>query len=288
MIVKPSPETPLSVLTLAYLAAQAGFPKGVFNVLTTSLENTPPLSQRLCQHPEIKKVTFTGSVSTSLLYFMNFSSTIEANKTEIQTRIGKIVAQMCSGTLKKLTLELGGNCPFIVFDDADLEKALEGELQQYQPQFALILIVSALMGLKWRHAGQACITANRVYVQAGIYERFTTALVERTSKLKIGHGANDDTTIGPVTTARSLERAKAQVDNAREKGAKIALGGSVVGSAGFFFEPTIILDATPEMLITREETFAPVLAVYKFETEDEAVSAANNTSVRTLLNSIIS
>ena len=160
MVVKPSPETPLTCLTLAHLATKAGFPDGVFNVLTTSLENTPSLSEAMILHPITKKVTFTGS-----------------------TRVGKLVAGLCARNLKKCTLELGGNCPFIVFDDANLEQALE--------QF---------MGLKWRHAGQACITANRLYVQSGVYEKFTEMLVNKTKGLKMGHGAKEGTTLGPVTT----------------------------------------------------------------------------------------
>lgn len=240
MIVKPSPETPLSVLALANLAEQAGFPKGVFSVLTTSLENTPPLSEALCRHPLVKKVTFTGS-----------------------TRVGKLVAKLCSDGLKKVTLELGGNCPFLVFDDADLNQAADG-----------------LMALKWRHAGQACITANRVYVQSGVYDKFAEIIKERTSKLVVGHGAEKGTTMGPVTTPRSLDKALSQVEDAKKHGGKIVLGGSKVsGTSGYFFEPTIILGAKKEMLITEEETFAPVLALYSFDTEDEAVAAANNTSM---------
>ncbi|KAF7912592.1 uncharacterized protein EAF01_001613 [Botrytis porri] len=219
MVAKPSPETPLSVLSLAFLAEQAGFPKGVFSVLTTSLDNTPPLSEALCRHPLIKKVTFTGS-----------------------TRVGKLVAKLCSDGLKKVTLELGGNCPFLIFDDADLNQAAD-----------------ALMALKWRHAGQACITANRVY---------------------IGHGAKEGTTIGPLTTPRSIDKAENQVEDAKKHGGKVVLGGSKVkDTTGYFFEPTIILGAKKEMLITEEETFAPVLALYSFDTEDEAVEAANNTSM---------
>ncbi|KAE9377071.1 aldehyde dehydrogenase [Stipitochalara longipes BDJ] len=240
MIVKPSPETPLSVLALAELAMQAGFPKGVFSVLTTSLENTPPLSEALCRHPLIKKVTFTGS-----------------------TRVGKLVAKLCSDGLKKVTLELGGNCPFLIFDDADLNQAAD-----------------ALMALKWRHAGQACITANRVYVQKGVYDRFAQILKERTSKLVVGHGAEKGTTMGPVTTSRSLDKATNQVEDAKKHGGQIILGGGkVIGKSGYFFEPTIILGAKKEMLITSEETFAPVLALYSFDTEEEAVTAANNTSM---------
>lgn len=240
MIVKPSPETPLSVLALAELATQAGFPKGVFTVLTTSLENTPPLSEALCRHPLVKKVTFTGS-----------------------TRIGKLVAKICSDGLKKVTLELGGNCPCLVFDDADLNKAAD-----------------ALMALKWRHAGQACITANRVYVQSGVYDKFATILKERTSKLVVGHGADKNTTIGPVTTPQGLKKALSQVENARKLGGQVVLGGGkMAGTTGYFFQPTIIMGAKKEMLITEEETFAPILALYSFDTEEEAVRAANDTSM---------
>ncbi|KAJ8061268.1 hypothetical protein OCU04_010333 [Sclerotinia nivalis] len=240
MVVKPSPETPLSVLSLAMLAEQAGFPKGVFSVLTTSLDNTPPLSEALCRHPLIKKVTFTGS-----------------------TRVGKLVAKLCSDGLKKVTLELGGNCPFIVFDDADLNQAAD-----------------ALMGLKWRHAGQACITANRVYVQSGIYDTFASLIKEKTSKLKIGHGAKEGTTLGPLTTSRGIDKATNQVEDAKKHGGQVVLGGAKVkDTTGYFFEPTIILGAKKEMLITEEETFGPVLALYSFKTEEDAVEAANNTSM---------
>ena len=243
MIVKPSPETPLSVLTLALLAERAGFPKGVFSVLTTSLENTPSLSEALCRHALVKKVTFTGS-----------------------TRVGKLVAKICSDGLKKVTLELGGNCPFIVFDDADLEQA-----------------ATQLMGLKWRHAGQACITANRVYVQKGVYQAFTDLLAEKTRKLVVGHGSDSKTTMGPVTMERSLDKATAQVEDAKAHGGKIVLGGKKLhgesGFEGYFFEPTLITGANKEMLIASEETFAPVLALFEFETEEQAVQMANDTSM---------
>ena len=155
MIVKPSPETPLSVLTLAYLAEKAGLAPGVFNVLTTDLDNTPSLSEALCRHPLVKKVTFTGS-----------------------TRVGKLIAKHCSDGLKKVTLELGGNCPVLVFDDADLNQAAD-----------------AILALKWRHAGQACITANRVYVQKGVYDKFTSLMADHTRKIKVGHGMDKDMTM---------------------------------------------------------------------------------------------
>ena len=137
------------------------------------------------------------------------------------------------------------------------------------------------MALKWRHAGQACITANRVYVQAGIYDKFAQLIKEKTSKLVVGHGAENGTTLGPVTTPQSLDKALNQVEDAKKHGGKVILGGNkVAGTSGYFFEPTVILGAKKEMLITKEETFAPILALYSFETEEEAVEAANNTSVR--------
>ncbi|KAF9889852.1 hypothetical protein FE257_006942 [Aspergillus nanangensis] len=240
MVVKPSPETPLTTLALAELAQRAGLPAGVLNVLTTDLESTPALSEALCKHELVKKVTFTGS-----------------------TRVGKLVAGHCAQGLKKVTLELGGNCPFIVFDDANLEQAL-----------------AQLMALKWRHAGQACITANRVYVQAGVYAKFVEMLRESTAKLVVGHGAAEGTTMGPVTTPRSIDKALEQVEDARRHGADVVLGGKrVEGQKGYFFEPTILTNMTAEMLVSREETFAPIAALYKFETEDEAVRLANDTSM---------
>ncbi|KAJ9658787.1 hypothetical protein H2201_007645 [Coniosporium apollinis] len=240
MIIKPSPETPLSVLALVELAQRAGFEKGVLNVLTTDLENTPELSERLCKHPLVKKVTFTGS-----------------------TAVGKLIAKHCSEGLKKVTLELGGNCPFLIFDDANLQQALD-----------------ALMLLKWRHAGQACIAANRVYVQKGVFDKFQDMLVEATKKLKIGHGAEKGTTLGPVTTPRGIEKVQKQIEDAKKHGAKVLTGGKKAeGLSGYFFEPTIVSGMKPEMLVSREETFAPLCAMYSFDTEDEAVKAANDTSM---------
>lgn len=243
MIAKPSPETPLSCLALAKLARQAGFAPGVFNVIPTSMEHTPEVAEALCKHPLVKKVTFTGS-----------------------THIGSLIAKHCSGGLKKLSLELGGNCPFLVFDDANQDQALE-----------------ALFQLKWRHAGQACVTANRVYVQEGIYDEFVQKLVDKTKTLTQGHGALPDTQIGPLTTPRSITKAQQHVDDAVKAGGKVVLGGGVPTGAdtntGFFFQPTIIRDATSSMLISREEVFAPVLAVFRFSTEDEVVRLANDTSM---------
>lgn len=244
MVVKPSPETPITTLCLAQLASRAGFPPGTLNVLTTSLANTPSVAEALCLHPQVKKVTFTGS-----------------------TRVGKIVAGLCARNLKKVTLELGGNCPYVVFDDADLDQAI--------PQ---------LMALKWRHAGQACISANRVYVQAGIHDRFVAALAAQTRQLRVGHGIDDGTTMGPVTTPRGLDKAEHLHQDAVRKGATVVLGtgkrqeagGS---SGGYFMAPTILTGVTDDMELAKEEMFAPVLGVFKFDTEEEALQKANDTSM---------
>ncbi|KIV98849.1 uncharacterized protein PV09_09420 [Verruconis gallopava] len=240
MVLKPSPEAPMAILALMVLANEAGLPNGVINVLTTSLINTPALSEALCRHSGIKKVTFTGS-----------------------TRVGKLISKMCSSSLKKVTLELGGNCPFLVFDDANLDQAAD-----------------ALMALKWRNAGQACVTANRVFVKAGIYDKFVSIIIERTTKLVVGHGGDPSSSIGPVTTTQSLDRADDQVKDARRHGARILLGGERIKSCkGFFFQPTIIGEANRNMRVSDEESFAPILTFYKFATEEEAVLFANDTSM---------
>ncbi|RYO91951.1 hypothetical protein DL766_002304 [Monosporascus sp. MC13-8B] len=257
MIVKPSPETPLSALTLAYLAEKAGFPKGVFNVLPTTLANTPSLSEALCKHPLVKKVSFTGSVRS----FRRPSLVAPPNRK--QTRVGKILASHCADGLKKLTLELGGNCPFLIFDDANLDQACQ-----------------ALTQLKWRHAGQACVTANRVYVQRGIYNKFAQLVTEKTQELRVGHGMDKDTTMGPLTVPQSLDKCADQIEDAKKHGAKVLTGGNrIVDIDGYFFEPTVIMDCSPKMKVAREETFAPLLALFPFDTEEEAVEAANDTSM---------
>lgn len=187
---------------------------------------------------------------------------------------------MCSDGLKKVTLELGGNCPFVVFDDANLDEAADGTIHRKANRAFILTSMLALMGLKWRNAGQACISANRVYVQSGVYDKFADILHNRTARLVMGHGDTASSTIGPVTTPQSLDRIVAQVEDAKKCGAKILFGGErVKDTTGFFFQPTIIINAKKEMRITQEETFAPILTLYKFETEEEAVQAANDTSV---------
>ncbi|KAL9946267.1 Succinate-semialdehyde dehydrogenase, mitochondrial [Verticillium nonalfalfae] len=238
MVVKTSPETPLSAVSLAYLATRAGFPPGALNVLTTSLENTPAVAEALCLHPRVKKVSFTGS-----------------------THVGKLIAGLCARNLKKTTLELGGNCPFVVFDDAHVEQAL-----------------GQLMALKWRHAGQACVTSNRVYVQSGIYDVFVAKLVEQTKALKVGHGMGDGVTMGALTTPRGLDKAEELYRDAVAKGAKTVLGtGQRMDSSGYFMAPTVLTDMTDDMAMSHEEIFAPILGVYRFESEDEVTQRANHT-----------
>ncbi|KAL7794310.1 succinate semialdehyde dehydrogenase [Trichoderma ceciliae] len=242
MIVKPSPETPITALSVARLALKAGFPPGALNVLTTSLEGTPGLAEALCLHPLVKKVTFTGS-----------------------TRVGKIISGLCAKNLKKSTMELGGNCPFIVFDDANLSQAL-----------------GQLIALKWRHAGQACVSSNRVYVQRGVYDRFVDTVIDATSQLKMGHGMAEGITLGPVTTPRSLDRAEDMAKDAIAKGAKMVFGTGLrdaSGGGGYFMEPTILTNVTDDMLMSQDEIFAPLLGISVFDTEEEVIQRANNTAM---------
>ncbi|OJZ80200.1 hypothetical protein ASPFODRAFT_85963 [Aspergillus luchuensis CBS 106.47] len=239
IIAKPSPETPLTTLALAYLAEQAGFDKGVFNVVTTSNKNTPAVSEALCKHKLVQKVSFTGS-----------------------TQVGSIIASHCAVGLKKVTLELGGNCPFIVFNDASQDQALD-----------------QLVTLKWRHAGQACVTANRIYVQEGIYEEFLVKVVTHAKSLRIGHGTEESVNMGPLTTRRGVDKAIRQVEDAVEHGATVACGGKPGNGNGYYFEPTVLRDMNGSMAITNEESFAPIAALYKFKTEDEVVRLANDTDM---------
>ncbi|KAK7953671.1 UGA2-succinate semialdehyde dehydrogenase [Apiospora saccharicola] len=243
MVVKPSPETPLTALALAQLASRAGFPAGCLNIVPTSLEHTPALAEALCLHPAVAKVTFTGS-----------------------TRVGKLISGLCARNLKKATFELGGNCPFIVFDDANLDQAVE-----------------QLMALKWRHAGQACVTANRVYVQEGVHDALVKALVEKTAAtIRVGHGMSEGVTMGPLTTARGLDKAEQLARGALDQGAELVLGTgkrhAVDGHAeGHYMAPAILINMNDEMAMSQEEVFAPLLAIYAFETEDEVTKRANNT-----------
>lgn len=216
-------------------------------MLSTSLENTPSLSEALCIHPNIGKVSFTGS-----------------------TRVGKIVAGLCARNLKKSTLELGGNCPLIVFDDANLDQ-----------------VVAQLSALKWRHAGQACISANRVYVQTGIYDDLISRLIQDARKMVLGHGLKEKTTLGPVTTQASVGKAQKLVSDALSLGATVVFGNEngaaghdvAAQRGGYFIHPLILSGVRDEMALSQEEIFAPILGISMFETEAEVTKRANDTSM---------
>jgi succinate-semialdehyde dehydrogenase/glutarate-semialdehyde dehydrogenase len=241
VVAKPSPETPISAVAVAILAQRAGFPAGVFNVLPCDMTNTPPIGKAICEHPVVQKVSFTGS-----------------------TAVGKLLAAQCASTLKKLTLELGGNGAFIIFDDADLQLAID-----------------SLMQCKFRNSGQTCVSAQRVYVQKSIYPKVAELLKKRIqSDVKVGSGFDETTTLGPLTTPRSVSKVQTHIKDAVLKGAKLEIGGNVpshTDSNGYFFEPTLLTGVTDKMALSNEETFGPVLPLYEFETETEVVEKANNT-----------
>ncbi|VUC20772.1 unnamed protein product [Clonostachys rosea] len=236
---KPAGETPLSCLALAVLAQEAGFPKGCINIVTT-LDLVAQVGKALCSHKAVRKLSFTGS-----------------------TRVGKLLANQCSANLTKLSLELGGNSPFIVFDDANLDKAIE-----------------AFTMAKFRNSGQTCVTANRVFVQSRVYDQFAQALVKKVKTLKVGAGTEPDVFIGPLTHERAVAKAMSHVEDAKAQGGQVILGGApLTGYNGYFIQPTVIRDMSTKMLMTREETFAPVVGLYRFETVDEVISLANDCDV---------
>jgi succinate-semialdehyde dehydrogenase/glutarate-semialdehyde dehydrogenase len=234
MVVKPATQTPYSALALAELAARAGLPGGVLNVLTGS---ATAIGGEMTSNPKVRKITFTGS-----------------------TEIGKKLVVQSAGTLKKLSLELGGNAPFIVFDDADLDAAVQGALAS-----------------KYRNTGQTCVCANRLLVQAGVYESFTAKLKEAVAKLRVGDGLAGVTDQGPLIDAKAVAKVEEHIQDAVAKGANVALGGKRHALGGTFFEPTILTGVTPKMLVAREETFGPVAPLFKFGSEAEAIRMANDT-----------
>ena len=235
VVVKPSEETPLCALAVAKLALDAGVPAGVFNVITTL--DAPAVGKVLCDDPRVRKLTFTGS-----------------------TEVGKALYRQCAGTVKKLTLELGGNAPLIVFDDADLDQAVAGT-----------------MASKYRNAGQTCVCANRILVQAGIYDRFAAALVEAVKKLHVAPGTDAKSTIGPLINAEAADKVKSLQADAVAHGAKIKIGGAPDKTGPLFYQPTVLTDVKPGSKITQEEIFGPVAALVRFETEAEAIAIANDT-----------
>ena len=233
-VCKPAMQTPYSALAMAELAHRAGIPKGVFSVVTGSAS---ALGGEMTSNPIVRKLTFTGS-----------------------TEVGKKLMAQCAGTLKKLSLELGGNAPFIVFDDADLDLAVQGAIAS-----------------KYRNTGQTCVCANRLLVQRGVYDAFVAKLVEAVGKLRVGDGLAGPTEQGPLIDDKAVAKVEEHVADALAKGAKVALGGKRHPLGGTFFEPTILTQVTPQMLVSREETFGPVAPVFAFETEQDAVRMANDT-----------
>jgi len=233
VVIRPSEETPLTALALNYLAHEAGFPKGVINTVVGA--NASEMGKELCESQKVAKISFTGS-----------------------TNVGKILMQQCADTLKKMSLELGGNAPFIVFDDADIDLAVKG----------------AIAG-KFRFSGQTCVCVNRILVQEGVYDQFIEKFTQATLALKLGNGLDKTVTMGPLINQRAIERMKNMVQDAVAKGGKIVTGGNFI--APQFFEPTVIANANKDMLFAQEEIFGPIAPIFKFKTEEEAIEMANDT-----------
>ncbi|WP_033568614.1 NAD-dependent succinate-semialdehyde dehydrogenase [Dickeya undicola] len=234
MIVKPAEQTPFTALALAELAQQAGIPAGVLQVVTGE---APSVGKILCDSPVVRKLSFTGS-----------------------TEVGRILMAQCAPTVKKLSLELGGNAPFIVFDDADLEQAIKG-----------------ILASKFRNSGQTCVCANRIYVQRGIYPALATRLVEEVEKLKVGDGTQPGVMQGPLIDQDAVSKVEQHIDDALSKGAELLTGGSRHALGGTFFTPTVIGGVTRDMRFAREETFGPVAPLFPFDDEAQAVAMANDT-----------
>ncbi len=235
MIIKPAEQTPLSALACAELAQRAGMPPGVLNVLSADAANSIDIGRVLCASDVVRHLSFTGS-----------------------TEVGRILAAQCAPTIKKISLELGGNAPFIVFDDADLDSAAEGALAS-----------------KYRNAGQTCVCANRLYVQDGVYDAFVDRLAARTGSFKVGNGFDAGVNIGPLIDGQAMAKVESHVADALAKGARVVVGGQRAGER--FYTPTVLADVTPDMRCAREETFGPVAPVFRFKTEAEAVELANAT-----------
>ncbi|KND57630.1 Aldehyde dehydrogenase B [Candidatus Burkholderia verschuerenii] len=234
MVLKPSEETPLSALALAVLAEEASIPAGVLNIVSGDVV---AIGATLTESADMRKLSFTGS-----------------------TRVGKLLAKQSADTLKKLSLELGGNAPFIVFDDADIDAAVQGAIAS-----------------KFRNTGQTCVCVNRFYVQDGVYDAFTQALTRAVHKLRVGDGLTGDYDQGPLINEAALKKVQTHVADAVQKGAKVLTGGKAHALGGTFYEPTVLADALPSMLIAEEETFGPVAACFRFKTEEEVVALANDT-----------
>ncbi|MCS6810826.1 MAG: NAD-dependent succinate-semialdehyde dehydrogenase, partial [Tepidimonas sp.] len=235
VVIKPAEQTPLTALAAAELALRAGIPAGVLNVLTSDGPGSVAIGQVLCASPVVRHLSFTGS-----------------------TEVGRILMAQCAPTVKKLSLELGGNAPFIVFDDADLDSAVEGAFAS-----------------KYRNAGQTCVCSNRLYVQEGIYEAFVQKFAAKVATAKVGNGFEEGVNQGPLIEEAAVQKVQRHVDDALAKGARLLTGGRRLG--GLFYAPTVVADATADMLCAKEETFGPFAPVFKFRTEDEVIRMANDT-----------
>jgi succinate-semialdehyde dehydrogenase/glutarate-semialdehyde dehydrogenase len=234
VVLKPASATPFSALALAELAERAGIPPGVFNVITGP---SGPIGKELTTHPLVRKLTFTGS-----------------------TEIGKQLMEQCASTVKKVSLELGGNAPFIVFDDADVDAAVAGAIAS-----------------KYRNTGQTCVCTNRFLVQDGIYPAFVAKLAEAVGALKVGNGLEASTQQGPLIDMNAVKKVEEQIADALAQGGRVVAGGKRHALGGTFFQPTVVVDATPAMAVAREETFGPLAALFRFRTEEEAIRMANDT-----------
>jgi succinate-semialdehyde dehydrogenase/glutarate-semialdehyde dehydrogenase len=235
VVIKPASETPLSALALAVLAEEAGVPKGVFNVLTTT--DSRGVGKELTESPLVRKFSFTGS-----------------------TEVGKALIRQCASTVKKVSMELGGNAPFIVFDDADVDAAVQGA------------IIS-----KYRNAGQTCVCANRVYVQEGVYDEFVEKFTAAVRQLKVGRGEEAGVNIGPMISRSAIDKVEELMADATSKGACVVEGGKAHALGGLFYQPTVVSGVTSDMAFAREEIFGPVAPVFKFSTEEEVIRFANDT-----------
>ncbi len=234
MVVKPASQTPFSALAMAVLAERAGVPKGILSVVTGSAGE---VGDEMTSSPTVRKLSFTGS-----------------------TEIGRMLMAQCASTIKKVSLELGGNAPFIVFDDADIDAAVDGALAS-----------------KYRNTGQTCVCANRLLVQSPVYDKFTKKLIEAVRELKVGNGLEAGTTQGPLIDMKAVEKVEHHVSDAASKGAKVAIGGRRHKLGGSFFEPTVLTDVNPQMAIVHEETFGPVAPIIRFDRDEEAIALANDT-----------
>lgn len=238
VVAKPAEDTPLSSLALAELAQRAGIPAGLINIVTSSRANAAAVGSALTGSDKVRKISFTGS-----------------------TAVGKILMRQAADSVKKVSMELGGNAPFLVFDDADLDAAVDG-----------------VIASKYRNTGQTCVCANRIIVQAGIYEAFLQKLATRVSGFTVGNGLEvEDAVQGPLINAAALDKVERHVKDAVDKGARVILGGQRHSLGGTFYEPTILADVTTEMCVTYEETFGPVAPIYRFESEEQAIALANDT-----------